>query len=274
MEVPGESLMAMKLARLHTTEGVPRGVAVVHFTGCRVSLDQDTMLRIRDDLLALAGESSDSDLLLDFENVVYVSSTALGTLVGLHQRLLRRGRQLIIANVGRQVCEVLAVTRLDKYLHLRLPEQRAGPVALDGPARFSSGCLVVDDEAAVAGVLAAVLRMEGFKVWLAADGQRGIELYKCHRKDIAVVLLDVLMPGMDGPQTLTALRKLSPTVRCCFMTGNPSHYGEQGLLQMGALRVFRKPFVFAEVIDTLRQLAGAWPHRQQERWIEIPSRGV
>jgi DNA-binding NtrC family response regulator len=76
------------------------------------------------------------------------------------------------------------------------------------------------------------------------------------------------MPGMDGPQTLTALQKLCPTVRCCFMTGNLRGYTEETLLLLGAIRVFRKPFAFTEVSDMLNQLASRSPRCRQDRWIE------
>jgi DNA-binding NtrC family response regulator len=105
---------------------------------------------------------------------------------------------------------------------------------------------------------------------LAAHGQQAIELYRRHLQAIAVVLLDVLMPGMDGPHTLLALQKLCPAVRCCFMTGNPGSYTEEALLLMGAIRVFRKPFAFTEVVDTLKQLASRVTQCRQHRWIEIP----
>ena len=85
-----------------------------------------------------------------------------------------------------------------------------------------------------------------------------------------MVLLEVRMPGMDGPHTLTALQKLCPTVRCCFMTGNLTPYTEEALLRMGAVRVFRKPFAFTEAIDTLHQLACRSPRRRQDRWIATP----
>jgi CheY-like chemotaxis protein len=47
-------------------------------------------------------------------------------------------------------------------------------------------------------------------VWLAAGGQEALDLYQRHREAIDVVLLDVRMPGLDGPQTLAALRALNP----------------------------------------------------------------
>jgi anti-sigma B factor antagonist len=250
------------------------GVTVVHFTGCKVSLDEEALDLIHDQLLALADEPSESDLLLDFGSVEYLSSTALGTLVGLHRKLLAGGRHMTVGNLSPQVHEVFAVTRLDRCLDLRLAGQEDEPAPADGQSGSPTGVLVVDDETAVLCVLAARLRIEGYKVWLAGHGQQAIEFYRRHREAIAVVLLDVLMPGLDGPRTLTALQKLSPTVRCCFMTGKPTPYTEEALLQTGAYRVFRKPFAFTEVIDTLDQLAGRSPRRRQNRWIETPWKGV
>src|SRR4029077_6896841 len=209
--------MTLQLEHPPKKEDTARDVTVVHFTGCQVSLDEESLHCIHDQLLALADESSESELLLDFGNVDYVSSTALGTLVSLHKKLLARGRHMTVGNLSPQVHEVFAVTRLDKFLNLRLEGLEAEPDAQEGQSGSPSGFLVVDDETAVLYVLAARLRIEGFKVWLACHGHQAIELYLRHREAIAVVLLDVVMPGMDGPHTLTALRKLCPTVCCCFM---------------------------------------------------------
>ena len=210
--------MAPQFERLPMKEGASADVTVVHFTGCKVSLDEEALYRIHDQLLALADEPSESDLLLDFGNVEYLTSTALGILVSLHKKLLARGRYMTVGNLSPQVYEVFAVTRLDKFLNLRLAGPEDDPPSPDGPFGSPPGILVVDDETAVLCVLAARLRTEGYTVWLAGHSQQAIELYQRHREEIAVVLLDVLMPGLDGPNTLVALQKLCPTVSCCFMT--------------------------------------------------------
>jgi hypothetical protein len=79
---------------------------------------------------------------------------------------------------------------------------------------------------------------------------------------------------MDGPHTLIALQKICPAVRCCFMTGNPRGYTEEALLLLGAVQVFRKPFAFTEVVDSLNQLANRLPRLRQDRWIDTPWKGV
>ena len=57
-------------------------------------------------------------------------------------------------------------------------------------------------------------------MWLAVDGDDALDLYQRHRAEIDLVLLDVQMPGLDGPRTLDALREFDPDVLACFMTGS------------------------------------------------------
>jgi anti-anti-sigma factor len=266
--------MTLPLAYPPKHKDPARDVTVVHFTGSQVSLDEETLRRTHDQLLALADEPSESDLLLDFANVEYLTSTALGMLVSLRKKLLARGRRLTVGNLSPQLHEVFTVTKLDSFLDLHLAGTEAEPVAPDGPSGSPTGILVVDDETEVLCVLAARLGIEGYTVWLASHGNQALDLYQKHRQEIAVVLLDVLMPGWDGPRTLAALQKLWPAVRCCFMTGNPTPYSESGLLKLGAIRVFRKPFAFTEVIDTLNQCVGRPLRRRHHRWIETHRKGV
>ncbi len=128
------------------------------------------------------------------------------------------------------------------------------------PAEFLAtprphGVLIADDEADVRDVLHDKLRREGFSVWLAADGQEALDLYRTHRENIDVVLLDVCMPGLDGPRTLAALQEITPQVRCCFMSGYLSDHFEKDLRGLGAAKVFAKPFQLDEVVNVLGYLA-------------------
>jgi anti-anti-sigma factor len=240
---------------------------VIHFTGPRVCLDESTAFRAREDLFAIAGEPSHSPLLLDFGNVRYVSSAALGALVCLHKGLLAAGRRLTIYDLGPEVYEVFAATGLDRLLCLRPADVRRPPPAC-------AGVLVADDEPVVRYLLEVVLRREGLQVWSAADGGQAVELYRSHPGAVGVVLLDVLMPGTDGPHALAAIQNLCPAVRCCYMTGDMTPYTEEALLQMGAARVFRKPLAAADVLDTVRRLLSRGDPAGSERWIELPPHGA
>ena len=121
--------------------------------------------------------------------------------------------------------------------------------------RRKPGILVVDDEEGVRGVLDIGLRQQGFTVWLARNGQEGIDVYRRHRETIDLVVLDVRMPGLDGPDTLAALQELEPRIPCCFMSGDLGSYGHWQLCNLGATTVIPKPFRLAEVAEMLWELA-------------------
>jgi anti-anti-sigma factor len=246
------------------------GRILVHFTGRDVSLDEGAVHHARDQLAAIAEEPGGDRLLLDFGNVRYVSSAALDALVDLHRRLLGAGRRLALCNLRPRVYEVFAVTRLDRVFSVTAEGPGPAPPSPGGADDEPGAVLVVDDDPAVLAVLGAGLRRGGFVVWPASGGRQAVELCRGDPGAIAVALLDVRMPGMDGPHTLRALREVCPSVRACFMTGDPEPYTEEGLLRLDALRVFRKPVALAEVAGTLRHLAARPARRWQERWVEMP----
>ena len=96
------------------------------------------------------------------------------------------------------------------------------------------------------------LERNGFAVWLARDGREAIDLYRQHAEEIAVVLLDVRMPGLDGLQTLEVLRQRNPEVLACFMSGDTGPCKPEELLQRGAAHVIAKPFQLDDLANILR----------------------
>jgi CheY-like chemotaxis protein len=110
--------------------------------------------------------------------------------------------------------------------------------------------LVVDDEARIRAWLSVALPQNGFRVKLAADGQEAVEFYRLNASRVALVLLDVLMPGMDGPRTLQALQAVNPKVCCCFLNER-NVYSQPELLALGAARVFPKMPPLPELVQAL-----------------------
>jgi DNA-binding NtrC family response regulator len=116
------------------------------------------------------------------------------------------------------------------------------------------GILIVDDEPAVGLLLEVGLHRLQFAVWVASEGTAAVPLYEQHRAHIHLALLDVRMPGWDGPRKLAALHEVSPDLPCCFMTADPGTYTEEELLEQGAVHVFEKPLRVGEVAQVLRRL--------------------
>jgi two-component system cell cycle sensor histidine kinase/response regulator CckA len=125
------------------------------------------------------------------------------------------------------------------------------------PARKGNGILVIDNEPGIRRLLEIAFTQRGYQVWLASNGEEGAKLFDLHRQDIAMVLIDVVMPILDGPGTLEALRRIDPQVLCCFMTGNGGEYTLEHLENLGAVRIFTKPFVLREILETALQLTQA-----------------
>jgi CheY-like chemotaxis protein len=121
----------------------------------------------------------------------------------------------------------------------------------------SPGVLLVDDDSSVLFLLYTIFRDQGLTVWAAPGGEAAVKIYRRHHESIGAVLLDVRMPGMDGPETLAALREINPNVRACFASGDMGRYTEADLLRMGAALVLQKPFPIAEVARTLARLAAS-----------------
>ncbi len=101
--------------------------------------------------------------------------------------------------------------------------------------------LVVDDESAVRRTLAAMVAGLGYAALSAAGGAQAVEACRAGRVEIVAAVLDVRMPGLDGPATLDALRALDPALPCVFVTGDTGPYTADELLARGAAAVLSKP---------------------------------
>lgn len=110
--------------------------------------------------------------------------------------------------------------------------------------------LIVDDEPMVRETIAQVLRDEGYAVEVADDGRDALLKYDAHRPD--AVLLDLMMPGMNGRQFLTALRedRRDATLPVVVMTA--VHGVGERALSLGATDIVEKPF---DVDDLLGKIA-------------------
>jgi CheY-like chemotaxis protein len=116
--------------------------------------------------------------------------------------------------------------------------------ALERARRRGLGCevLVVEDEPRLLVMVDSVLRFHAFTVRQAPGGEQAVRVYERHHATIDVVLMDVQMPGMDGPQTLAALQRIATDVRCVFMSGDTGAYTAEDLFNRGAVRLLSKPF--------------------------------
>lgn len=120
-----------------------------------------------------------------------------------------------------------------------------------GRGRFAGKVLVIDDEPMVARSVARLLTRLGFSTTTATSGEQAIELLSSTPTAWALVVCDVLMPGLSGAQTVTWLRTLRPDVPVVFVSG---YVPEAGQLPGGRTAVLAKPFSDDVLIAALSTL--------------------
>ena len=79
--------------------------------------------------------------------------------------------------------------------------------------------LVVDDETTVSRVTCSVLETHGYKVITAFDGANAIPLYRQHKEQVKAVIMDMMLPVMDGQKCIRAIREISPEVKVIAVSG-------------------------------------------------------
>lgn len=115
----------------------------------------------------------------------------------------------------------------------------------------SGGILVVDDEALIRATTVQLLEDSGYLVFSAESGAQALEVYASARDRISLVLLDMVMPGMGGKETLLQLKSRFPEVRVLISSGFPNEESHDELLLAGALGFIPKPFRKSELYRTV-----------------------
>lgn len=97
-------------------------VTVVNFTDKKI-LDEQNIQVIGDQLFRLVDELGRSKLLLNFGNVEYLSSAALGKLISLNRKVSSAQGKLVLCNIAQQIYEVFEITRLNRVFNIQSDEQ-------------------------------------------------------------------------------------------------------------------------------------------------------
>jgi two-component system alkaline phosphatase synthesis response regulator PhoP len=114
--------------------------------------------------------------------------------------------------------------------------------------------LVIDDEDDIRDILTYNLKKEGFIAYAAENGEKGMELLKSVHPDL--VLLDVMMPGMDGIEVCEAIRNLPGFERTliCFLTARSEDYSQIAGLDAGADDYVSKPIKPKVLISRIKAM--------------------
>jgi two-component system cell cycle sensor histidine kinase/response regulator CckA len=114
--------------------------------------------------------------------------------------------------------------------------------------------LLVDDEIAILEVTKLSLESFNYTVLTAKDGLEAVALYRQHQTTIQVVIVDMMMPVMNGPETVKALRKINPAAKIIAVSGLESESVLPKTGQPQVQRFLKKPFATEELLAALHDL--------------------
>ncbi len=112
--------------------------------------------------------------------------------------------------------------------------------------------LIVEDDPGIVEFLELGLSSHGLRCVSAVDGEEGARL--AHKEDVDLVLLDVMLPGIDGWEVLRRVRAAKPALPVMMLTARDSLCDKVGALEGGADDYLTKPFAFEELLARVRAL--------------------
>ena len=143
-----------------------------------------------------------------------------------------------------------------------LPAVEAAAEAVQGTSQHDIGwkgtgtVLVVDDEQAVLGLAARILKSRGFDVLTAKDGQEGVDVFREHTDEIVAVLLDMTMPRLNGEQAFREMRRIRQDVRVILSSGYNEQETTNRFAGKGLAGFVQKPYTVKGLMGKLQEVLG------------------
>ncbi len=175
------------------------------------------------------------------------------------------GRVQAIADAwqGQVVVDARAApsTSVRVYIPMRVASETTLPAPRAASVGTASGAtvLVVDDEPTLRSVIRRNLQREGFSVLMAEDGERALQLAKSHASPIDLLITDVVMPGVSGPELARRLRLERPQLGVLLISGYTFEEAMPEAEDSQATAYLTKPFDTKALSDNVRALLAQCP---------------
>ena len=121
------------------------------------------------------------------------------------------------------------------------------------PAFGTETVLLVDDEELVRDLGARILSKAGYQVLTATNGKEALDLFEKERRQLSLVILDLIMPVMGGKECIKELLKIDPQAKVLIASGFSADTSTDEILGLGAKEFVTKPFRFKELLRQVRK---------------------
>ena len=235
----GQGTITIEAERAVVTEDLASTLMLRAGSSCLLLRFTDTGIEIREEI---------ADRIFDPFFTTKEAGRGTGLGLSIVYTIIRRhhGTITVDSNIGRGSTFCVYLPALDPV---------RGQTPLEGSAKAPTCAeliLLVDDEQPMLEFGRDILADHGYRVITATNGAEAIERYREQSNDVALVILDLIMPRMDGGQTYIELKKINASVKAMFCTGYTSDEVISSLLQEEHLRAVRKPFQIEEFVGTVR----------------------
>ncbi|NOZ79437.1 MAG: PAS domain S-box protein [Acidobacteria bacterium] len=119
--------------------------------------------------------------------------------------------------------------------------------------------LVAEDDPAVRDVVVGVLQEAGYSVLVACDGVEAVDLFTGHAREVDLVVLDAMMPRMDGVEALARMREIRPGLPALFSSGYSGQALGRSYPLPSNVAVLQKPYSTATLLSTIREALDSTP---------------
>jgi PAS domain S-box-containing protein len=138
----------------------------------------------------------------------------------------------------------LEVEKVPEYVEWKIPY----------PAGGTETILLVEDMELVRDLVVTILETFGYTVLSACDGQEALDVYEKEQGNIALVILDIIMPRMDGKQCLEQLLRINPTVKVIISSGVGYYDLINEVVEIGAKGAVNKPYSMRQILGMVREV--------------------
>lgn len=118
----------------------------------------------------------------------------------------------------------------------------------------SETILLVDDESIILKVGRRLLKELGYKVWIAKNGKASLKIFSACHDEIDLVILDIVMPEMDGKEVYARMKQISPDLHVLLASGYGIDWQARKMIEDGCRGFIQKPFKFDEMSLQVRKI--------------------
>ncbi|MBI2422260.1 MAG: response regulator [Candidatus Hydrogenedentes bacterium] len=112
--------------------------------------------------------------------------------------------------------------------------------------------LLAEDEELVRGLTQQMLEQAGYRVLVARDGLEAFQMYQTHGHEVDLLLFDVVMPNLSGPDAYMRIAQIRPDVPILFVSGFASDFLKKSTLPLQHSTLLRKPYSIRELRQSVR----------------------